>query len=185
MNGKSKIPSAWRTTASRVVHADRWIHLRADDCARADGVEIKPWYVLEYPDWAQVVALTDDGRIVLVRQYRHAIGRVTLELPSGCVDAGDADPCAAGARELIEETGYECRTLRHVGTTFVDPAHCTNRVFVLLGEGARRVRDPRPDATEEIVVETMAVDDVMAAARNGGLHHAAQVASLFLALSSR
>ncbi len=178
-------PSVWRTRASRLVHADKWIRLRADDCVRADGVEIAPYYVLEYPDWVQVVAITDDERIVVVRQYRHGVGRVTRELPAGCMDASDADACAAGARELLEETGYACSTLRQVGASFVDPAHCTNRVFILLGEGARRVRDPRPDATEEIVVETMTVADVVAAARAGDLHHATQVASLFLALGAR
>lgn len=178
-------PSPWTTTASRIVHADRWIHLRADDCVRADGVEIKPYYVLEGADWVQVVALTDDERLVLVRQYRHGIGRVTLELPAGCVDAADASPEAAGARELLEETGYACRSLRLVVTTWVDPAHANNRIFVLLGEGARRVADPTPDPTEEIVVETLPLAEALEAARSGGLHHAAQLGSLFLALSFR
>lgn len=165
-----------------MVVADPWIRLRADECRRADGVAIKPYYVLEYPDWAQVVAFTEDSRLILVRQYRHGIGRVTRELPAGCVEPGES-PCAAGARELREETGYVCGALTHVATTFADPAHCTNRIFVLLGQGARRLTAPAPDATEDIVVEHVALETARELARTAGLDHAAQIASLALALS--
>ena len=64
----------WRVTGSRYVHKDRWIAVRADDCVTEDGVSVAPYYVLEYPDWVEIVALDADDNLLLVRQYRHGVG---------------------------------------------------------------------------------------------------------------
>ncbi len=97
---------AWRIAGSRTIVKDRWTDLRADRCLTPAGTEIAPYYVLSYPDWVHVVAVTADDRMVLVRQYRHAVGETVLELPGGVIDASDRDPEAAARRELAEETGY-------------------------------------------------------------------------------
>jgi 16S rRNA processing protein RimM len=86
----------WRVTASRYIHKDRWIALRADDCLTEDGVPVAPYYVLEYPDWVEVVALDADDNVLLVRQYRHAMGGFSIELPAGGVDPADTDPLRRG-----------------------------------------------------------------------------------------
>jgi len=98
-------------TRSRHVYRDRWISVRADDCVTASGVEVKPFYVLEYPDWVHVVAVDRYDHILLVRQYRHGLGEVSLELPGGMMDRMDVDPVAAGMRELLEETGTGAKRL--------------------------------------------------------------------------
>lgn len=92
-------------TGSRYVHKDRWIAVRADDCVTEDGVSVAPYYVLEYPDWVEIVALDADDNLLLVRQYRHGIADFSIELPAGGMDPSGADPCTAAARELLEETG--------------------------------------------------------------------------------
>jgi 8-oxo-dGDP phosphatase len=178
-------PSHWKTTGSRVVVRDQWIHLRADDCLRDDGLVIAPYYVLDCPDWVQVVAIDDDDNIVLIRQYRHGAGRITLEIPSGCVDAADADPTAAGARELLEETGYASDTIRHVGTITNNPANHTNRIFIVLAENARRIAGQKLDANEEIAVELKPVAEARKIALAGGFDHSAQIAALLIALEAR
>ena len=138
----SNLPQPWRVTASRTIIKDKWIDLRADDCLRADGLEIKPYYVLDYPDWVQVIAIDADENLVVIRQYRHGAGRLTLEIPSGCIDASDADPIAAAARELREETGYAAERLTHVAP----------RLGAAAGRARRRrldlivSRSPRPRA---------------------------------------
>jgi 8-oxo-dGTP pyrophosphatase MutT (NUDIX family) len=88
----------WRVTASRYIHKDRWIALRADDCVTDDGVPVAPYYVLEYPDWVEVVALDADDNVLLVRQYRHGMGDFSIELPAGGMDPGDTDPGRRGPR---------------------------------------------------------------------------------------
>lgn len=180
-----KLPEPWRVTASRTLVKDRWIDLRADDCVRSDGLEIKPYYVLDYPDWVQVIAIDAEDNLVVIRQYRHGIGRLTLEIPSGCVDPADADPIAAAARELREETGYASETLTHVGTICNNPANQTNNIFIVLAEGARRVAGQSLDESEEIAVELMPVAKAREIALAGGFDHSAQIASLLIALENR
>ncbi len=181
----TKLPSPWRVTHTRLLVRDKWIHLRADDCVRADGLEIAPYYILDYPDWVQIVAIDDDENLVVVRQYRHGVGRVTLELPSGCIDEEDNDPVAAGARELLEETGYASDRMRLVGRTCNNPQNQTNEIFIVLAEGARKVAGQTLDESEEIVVELMPVADARRAALEGRFDHSAQIASLLIALEAR
>ena len=78
----------WRVVRSEMLLKDRWVELRADDCVTSAGIKIGPYYVLSYPDWVHVVALTSASSLILVRQYRHAVGDCTLELPGGAVDGG-------------------------------------------------------------------------------------------------
>lgn len=181
----SKLPQPWRVERSKTILRDRWIDLRADDCVRADGLEIAPYYVLDYPDWVQVFAIDADDNLVIVRQYRHGIGMVTTEIPSGCMDPGETDPVAAGARELIEETGYASDSIRLVGTIWNNPANQTNKVFILLAENARRVAGQTLQDSEDIAVELMPVAQARKLALSGGFHHSAQIASLMIALEAR
>jgi len=98
-------PAAWSVRASRYSFRDRWLAVRSDQCTAADGTIIAPYDVVELPDWVNILALTLEQEIVLVREYRHGTGEITLELPSGTVEAGEA-PLATAQRELREETGY-------------------------------------------------------------------------------
>jgi len=179
------LPSPWRVTASRTLVKDKWIDLRADDCLRSDGLEIKPYYVLNYPDWVQVIAIDDNEQLVVIRQYRHGARRVTLEIPSGCVDDADADPVSAGLRELREETGYVAERARLVATITNNPQNQTNRIFIVLAEGARRAGEQQLDESEEIAVELMPLQQARETALAGGFDHSAQIAALLIALEAR
>lgn len=181
----TKLPAHWRVAASRSIVSDRWIDLRADDCVREDGLEIAPYYILAYPDWVQIVAIDQDENLVVVRQYRHGMKRITLELPSGCIDAADADPVAAGARELLEETGYVSDTIRLVGKTCNNPQNQTNEIHILLAENARRVAGQALDESEEIAIELIPLAEARKLALAGQFDHAAQIASLLIALEAR
>ena len=181
----TKRPTHWTVTATRTIHRDRWINLRADDCLRADGLEIAPYYVLEYPDWVQIVAIDDNEQMVIVRQYRHGVGRVTREIPSGCLDPEDKDPLAGAARELLEETGYASDRLRQVGTICNNPQNQTNVIHIFLAEGARKVAGQTLDESEDILVELMPVAEARRVAMAGGFDHSAQIASILIALEAR
>jgi 8-oxo-dGTP pyrophosphatase MutT (NUDIX family) len=174
----------WTVTASRIVLADRWIRVRADSCVAANGDAIDPFYVLEYRDWVHVVALTDDDRLVMNRQYRHGVGEVHLELPGGVMDAVDADAVAAGAREFREETGFGAREFRHVVSLRPNPATHTNRVHTVLAVGAAPAGAQSFDNGEEIAVELIPVPEVLRVIREGGVQQSTHVASLLLALSA-
>jgi ADP-ribose pyrophosphatase len=175
-------PLDWKRLKSTYVLQDRWLALRADTCQLPNGHTIAPYYVLEYPPWVNVVALTMDQQVVLVRQYRHGIQQTVLELPSGVVDATDASPLAAVQRELLEETGYVSEVVVETGRLSANPATHTNLTYCFLATGVLQVADPRPEETEHLETVQMPLAEVVRLASTGGLLQALHVGALFLAL---
>ena len=173
----------WRVDASKTVLQDRWINVRADDCVTPGGHHIAPYYVLTYPDWVHVVALTAANELVLVEQYRHGIGKSVLELPGGMIDPADATPLAAGRRELREETGHAGSTWQPLGALYPNPAIQTNRCHGFLATGCHPVSSAALEAGEEgLVVRCVPLAEVQAGLASGLLGNAMHVAALLLAL---
>jgi 8-oxo-dGTP pyrophosphatase MutT (NUDIX family) len=172
----------WRVLESRVLLEDRWIRVRADRLMTGAGVEISPWYVMGYPDWAVVVALTADDRLVMVRQWRHAVQDWCLELPGGVVDAADADPVAGVRRELLEETGHGASEWRYLYAGYPNPAIQTNRLHVVLATGAAPVAPVAHEPGEAIRVECPKVDEVLATLDAGGIGQAMHVGAILVGL---
>lgn len=175
--------AAWQVTSSQTLLQDRWIDLRADRCVTGSGTVIEPYYVLGYPDWVHVVALTDTDELVLVRQYRHGVKAMVLELPGGAADASDPDMVATARRELLEETGFVAAEMQHVTSLFPNPAIQSNRLHVMLATGLRREAAPSLDPGEDgLTIETMPVDAVLAGLSQGLIGQALHVAGLLLGL---
>lgn len=172
----------WRRTGTRTVHQDRWVHLRADCWVTGEGKVLDPWYMLDWPEIVHVVALTPDDRMVLVRQFRPGAGAAILELPGGMVEAHETDPVAAGQREFTEETGHAAARYRLVSQLRHDPAHAGNRLHVVLAEGATPSGAQHLDPGEEIAVETLPVDAVLAGLADGLIGNAGHVGAILLAL---
>lgn len=98
---------------------DRWIHLTADTCTTAAGTTVEPFYVLHHPDWVCVLALTDDGQVVLVDEYHHGARVVLAGFPGGAIEPGE-DAVAAALRELAEEMGYVSDDAVEAGSSYVN-----------------------------------------------------------------
>ncbi len=173
--------SKWRVKASRQVLRDRWIAVRADDCVTEDGVEISPYYVFDYPDWVHVVALDSQNRVLLIRQYRHGSGAISIELPAGAIDPADADPLAAGARELLEETGFG-GTMSLSGVASPNPATHSNRIHTVVARNVTPVGERRVDPTERTEPFFVSIEEAVRLATSGEMVAAIQVASLLSAL---
>ena len=173
----------WELISSRYALRDQWITVRADTYAMPDGEVIEPFYVLECPPWVNVVALTHEGEVVLVRQYRPGSQTITLELPGGAANPDDPTPLHAIRRELREETGYGGGDFVELGALWPNPASQNNAVHSFLATGVERIAATEPDDSEFLDVVQLPLDEVIALARNGGLAHALHVAALFLALS--
>jgi 8-oxo-dGTP pyrophosphatase MutT (NUDIX family) len=156
-------------------------HIRLDRCEVSNGQTFEAT-VFEFRDWATVVPLTKDGQAVLVRQYRHGLGRVTLELPGGILDDGET-PLEAARRELAEETGYSGNTFVEIGTISPNPAIQSNMIHYFLAQDVEKTGSQHLDATEEIEVALMPLDELVALAENNGILNALQVAALFFALA--
>lgn len=171
----------WQVLNSRQLLKDRWIDLTADTCRDARGNLVDPFYILSYPDWVQVVALTPADELVLVRQYRHGARQSTLELPAGSVDGGES-AVAAGLRELREETGFVAAEGRLVSTLHPNTASCRNRCHTILALDVQPggMRDLEPG--EDISVELWPLREVLAGLPQGLMTQSTHVSALLLAL---
>ena len=175
----------WRTVRSRSILKDRWIDLRADECVTPGGTEVNPYYVLGYPDWVHVVAVTPQGDLVLVRQYRHAAGETLLELPGGAVDAADHSLEQAARRELEEETGFTAESWELISSLYPNPAIQTNRIHAYLATNAICSRPQRLDGGEEgLRTVVVPILDVLAGLRSGLLGQSMQVGAVLLGLAA-
>ncbi len=137
------------------------------------------FFIIKAPTWVNVIALTRDGQIVLVEQYRHGIHDISLEIPGGVVDPGE-DAFETARRELAEETGYESKKWSKVGRVSSNPAILNNYTETWLAEDCERTRELSPDEFEELRVVTMPVDELLELVRSGEVHHALIVAALGL-----
>ncbi len=138
--------------------------------SEATGVETD-LLVLDTPDWVNVLPITPEGNLVLIRQYRAGNGGITLEIPGGACDPGE-DPAAAGARELLEETGYEAESITVLGSVQPNPAFMNNRCTTVLAKNVRRTGRQDPDEDEEIETLEVPLVDFAGLLRDGRIDHA-------------
>lgn len=179
MNPSAGEPARWRRLghqtqlSTRVfdVHAVRYHH-------PVRGTE-RDFVVVRAPDWVNVLAVTPDDRVVLVKQFRYGIDEFSLEIPGGVMEPGE-DPVTAGLRELREETGFSGQSALLLGSVHPNPAIQSNRCHFVLVEGATASHGPEWDADEEIRVSTEPVDRVLALARSGAIVHGLVLNALML-----
>lgn len=150
----SKRPRPWQVLSSFITYRDQWITLRSDRVRLPNGHELSPFHTIEGPDWANVVAITGDGQIVLTEEYRHGAKKTLLQLPGGHIDKGEG-ALAAGQRELLEETGFAGGAWHELGTIFAASARLTSIVHLYLALGVEAQGRPRHDLGEDIRVFTM------------------------------
>ena len=172
----------WKTLSSDYLFKDTWFTVRRDTCEKPDGKIISPYYVYEFPTWVSALALTEDNRVVMVRQYRHAIADTIIEIPGGCVD--DADPSFqhAIARELMEETGYEFSKYDYLGKISPNPSTNNNWMHMFLATGGRKVKEQTLDHNEEIEVVFLSIDELKQLLKDHGIFQAMHVTVILYAL---
>ena len=149
----------WKVLSSEYLVKRPWLTARRDVAELPDGRINHEYYVLEYPDWVNIIAITKDDQIVMERQYRHALGNTCYELPCGVIEAGET-PLEAAKRELQEETGYAGGEWKEWMTLSPNPATSTNLAHSFLATGVEKVSGQHLDATEDIDVYLLSQDEV-------------------------
>jgi 8-oxo-dGTP pyrophosphatase MutT (NUDIX family) len=156
----------------------RVFRVREDIARSPESGSEHSFFVVEANDWMNVIPVTEDGRILCVRQYRHGTEEISLEIPGGIIDDGES-PIASARRELLEETGYEAAEIVEIGVVAPNPAIQNNRCYTFLATNVRHVGEQRLDATEDIDVVLIDQEDVPARIADGTISHALVVAAFY------
>lgn len=172
----------WKLLRSEYLFRDNWLTARRDTCQTPKGKIVEPYYVLEYNDWVNCVAIAEDGRIVMVRQYRQGIGKTILEIPGGTMDNTDPSPEFAMRRELLEETGYDFEKLINLGSVAPNPASSNNLTHMFLATGGKKIQEQDLDENEEIEIVLMELEDVEQLLKENKILQSLHVTCLFYAL---
>lgn len=168
----------WKTLSSEYLFRRPWLTARRDVCQLSDGRINDEYYVLEYPTWINVIAITDDGQMILVRQYRHGLGRTCFEIVAGCVEEGE-DPMDAAKRELQEETGYTGGEWTETMQFTCNASAMNNITHSYLAIGVRRTDSQHLDASEDIEVYTFTQEQVREMLLRGDFMQASMIAPLY------
>lgn len=164
-------PQAWQRRSSEKLADCRVFQVRRDLSVNPrDGLEHN-FYVIEAPDWINIIPLTANDEVVMIEQYRHGTGEVTLEIPGGMVDAGES-PIEAAAREMLEETGYKASEVVPLGKTRPNPAIQDNWIHTFLARDAKFEHAPEFHGTEHTAVRLVPLADVPGLIASGVITHA-------------
>lgn len=168
----------WKVISSEHLFNRPWLTVRRDCVELPNGQVNDEFYVLEYPDWVNVIAETEDGMYVMERQYRHGLGKTCFEIPAGVIEEGET-PLEAAKRELMEETGYgdgewmEIMTLSGNSSTTNNMSHC------FLAKGVKPMQGQSLDRTEDLQVVLLRKDEVKDLMINNQITQALMAAPLW------
>lgn len=174
----------WQTLTSELIVDNRWMRVRRDSARLANGLLVPDYYYWDGGDFTQVFAVTVTGEVLLVRQYKYPPRQVTLELPAGSIDPGDADPLAGAQRELREETGYGGGEWRLLGALHTSPGKANTRSFAYLATGVTLLGEPEPDATEDIELVRAPLGETLDLLTSGAVVDSNSLAAGLLALQA-
>jgi ADP-ribose pyrophosphatase len=160
-----------------------WLQVIEQDVQLANGRILEGYLLTQTREYAMTFALTDDGHVPLVQQYKHGAGRLCYDLPAGYLDANE-EPLAAAQRELLEETGYVSDDWQHLGSVVLDTNRSDARAHLFLARGANRVSTPRLDDTEDLITLSLTPAQLLAMVRSGEMDGIASVTCLLLALDA-
>ncbi len=172
-----KIPK-WKRRAARELLKTSIFRVDEVSLEHPDRGDLVPFFVIHSTDWVNVIPVTEDEEVVLIRQYRAGTDEIVLEIPGGMVDPGE-DPAVAAARELAEETGYVASSVEALGVVQPNPAIQDNRCHTYLARGASLQVDQSFDTNEKIEVITVPLKDIPDMIRDGRIQHSLVVAAFY------
>jgi len=171
----------WKTLSSKYLVREKWATLRVDTCDLLNGTVKDDYFVLEYPNWVNAVALTAEYKIILVRQYRHGGDIISLEVPGGVMDSNES-PELAIQRELLEETGYAFSGLELIATTYPNPATSNNVTYTYMLTGGIKTHEQHLDDHEILNVEEYSIEEVKQLLKDNKIAQALHSTALFYGL---
>lgn len=164
--------------STKLLSKGTWMNLRQERVQLPTGAIVPEWFVLEFPDWVNVVAITKDGHFVMEDQYRHALGQTHYELVAGVIDPGET-PLQAAQRELSEETGFGGGHWELFMTVSPNPTNHTNFSYTFLATDVEKLSEQHQEPTEDINVDIFTRDEVLELMETGQIIQALHLAPLW------
>ncbi len=177
MGGIAITDSKWKKLSTKIVSDNKLFRLLNEEVINPRNGKNLDTYVMECSDWVNVIAFTPDEEVILVKQFRHGVGKVTLEIPGGVVDPGE-EPCKAAARELLEETGYEPTSIVSIGVVDAQPAIQNNKLHTFLALGSILMSEQALDAGEDLTVVLHKIGELPELVRTGEISHSLVLTAL-------
>ncbi|MEB3342758.1 NUDIX hydrolase [Okeania sp.] len=172
----------WKILQSRLVINNKWCQVRQDEVKLPNGKIIDDFFINVRPDIALVFPVTVEQEIVFVRQYRHGVGQVLLELPAGSFNPKIEVAEVAASRELTEETGYVAEKLIKLASLYDNPVKDTNSIHLFIAENVIKSEEQELDVTEEIEVILIPIAEVIQRVLMGDISVCGTIAAIFLGL---
>jgi 8-oxo-dGTP pyrophosphatase MutT (NUDIX family) len=169
----------WKKLRSAPVGDFRIFKIRSDTCVNPRTGGEHDFYVLDSVGWVNVVALTPERQLVMIRQYRAGSETVELEIPGGMMDPGETDPVATAVRELREETGYEGENARLLGKVWSNPAILSNRTYTVLIENCRLKHGTDFDHGEDLATQLVPAAEIPQLVADEKIGHSLVVSALY------
>jgi 8-oxo-dGTP pyrophosphatase MutT (NUDIX family) len=166
----------WKTLTTDAVYKTPVFDLHRRRSGHPNRGE-RDFFILDAPNWVNIIPLTAAGEVVMIRQWRHGISEFTLEVPGGMVDPEDISPMHAARREMVEETGYDADTIIELGKVHPNPAIQGNVCYSFLAEDLRNVGQPESLGAEETEVALIPLVDIPGLIASAGIMHALTIAA--------
>lgn len=171
---------SWEVLSSEIVYQKKWLQVKEERCKLPDGRVLDPYIIINVPSFCNVFIVTEQDEIVLVKQYRHAAGIISLELPGGMIDNGE-DPLTAIIREMREETGYTSADVSLLYTIHPNPPLENNKAWFYLAKNAKQTQSISLDAFEDIELVLIPKKDFIQKLLNHEFTHGAQTGAMYAA----
>jgi len=168
----------WKLKKTKPLNDYRIFRTRSDIRESPRTGNDHEFYVIESPDWVNIVAVTDENNIVFIKQFRHGISGTVLEIPGGMIEDGE-EPKLSAQRELLEETGYTSNEFIKIGNVHPNPALFNNICYTFLAKSAKKIREPEFEGTEDIETILYPSKDIMELIQKGDITHSLVINALF------
>lgn len=151
----------WETLDKKDIFCDRWVSLHKSKVKLPNEVIIPDFYTVDISDAAAIIALTEDGKVVLKREYRYAYDKELIEIPAGTFECGEDDGLLVAKRELLEETGYTSDKWMYLGATIESSSKLTNVMHIYFADECKKISEQKLDETEEIEVLLVSLNEAV------------------------
>jgi len=172
-------PLPWKVIESEYLHKRPWLTVRREKLLMPNGNVVPEYYVLEYPDWVNIIAITKEGQFILVQQYRPGIGEICFELCAGVCESEDLSVLASAQRELLEETGYSGGVWTELMRVAPNASAANNYSWCFIARDVEKTGDQALEASEDLTVHLFSYDEVKELLISGQIVQATMAAPLW------